>query len=142
MTAQTGEKVFYNGEEYFMANEPLTPILMEKSIKFFFQSTNCYRGYYGTWEIDGDKLYLIGIKGIIHGQGEVGLDFLFPGQEKVFADWVTEQIRLPKGKILEYVHSGYSSVFEEDIFLDFENGILIQEKTVSNVDNTSQPDIV
>jgi hypothetical protein len=33
-------------------------------------------------------------------------------------------IRIPQGKQLEYVHMGYGSTFERDLFLDLERGVV------------------
>ena len=57
---------------------------------------------------------------------------LFPGQTDVFAHWVNGQIKIQSGKVLKFVNIGYGSVYEKDIFLRFENGILVDEKFVLN----------
>jgi hypothetical protein len=36
------------------------------------------------------------------------------------------------GKILGYSHSGYSSIYESSLFLRFEQGILVGQRTVKN----------
>ncbi len=36
------------------------------------------------------------------------------------------------GGLLEYVHGGYASTYEKDLFLRFERGILISERIVDN----------
>jgi hypothetical protein len=65
----------------------------------------------------------------------VGIDFIFPGQEEVFADWFTGEIRLPTGDRLEYHHMGFASIFEKDRFLSFENGVLVEDRVVDNTLN-------
>ena len=57
---------------------------------------------------------------------------LFPGQTEVFAYWVNGKLKIQSGEVLEYVNKGYDSVYEKDIFLKFENGILMDERTVIN----------
>lgn len=133
MTAQVGERLFYKGEETWMAAEPLNQWLQNrKDIKFISPSTACWRGYFGQWEIKDSKLHLIGLKAYIEGYKEVGLNYLFPGQKEVFANWFRGEIRIPQGEMLEYVHMGYASMYERDLFLVFENGILVNQYEVDN----------
>jgi len=133
MTAQTGERLFYKGEDTRIATEPLDQYLQNRNdIEFVSFSTACWRGYYGQWEIKDRKLYLIEFKAYLEGYREVGLDYLFPGQNTVFANWFSGKIRIPQGKILDYIHMGYASLYERDLILVFENGILTNEYTVDN----------
>ncbi len=135
MTAQAGEKLLYGGEEYWMAAGPLDRYLRNKEIEFACPSTACWRGYYGTWEIKNSMLFLVGLVAYVKGYKEVGIDFLFPGQKEVFASWFSGEIRIPTGKMLEYVHMDYCSRYEKDNFLTFENGILITKRVVYNTKN-------
>lgn len=133
MTAQAGERLFYKGEETWMAAEPLNQYLQNrKDIKFISPSTACWRGYYGQWEIKNNKLYIIELKAYLQGYREVGLDYLFPGQNTVFANWFSGKIRIPQGEMLDYVHMGYASLYERDLVLVFENGLLTNEYVVDN----------
>ncbi|GHU90915.1 hypothetical protein FACS1894155_09900 [Bacteroidia bacterium] len=101
-------------------------------IKFISPSTACWRGYYGQWEIKDNKLYLIVLKAYIEGYRKVGLNYLFPGQKQVFANWFNGEIRIPQGEMLEYVHMGYASLYDSDLFLVIENGILANQYEVDN----------
>jgi len=133
MTAQAGERLLYKGEETWMAAEPLNQYLHNRNdIKFVSPSTACWRGYYGKWEIKDRKLYLIELKAYLEGYREVGLDYLFPGQNTAFANWFSGKIRIPQGEMLDYVHMGYASLYERDLILVFENGLLTNEYIVDN----------
>ncbi len=133
MTAQAGERLLYKGEETWMAAEPLNQYLQNRNdIKFVSPSTACWRGYYGQWEIKDRKLYLIELKAYLEGYREVGLDYLFPGQNIAFANWFSGKIRIPQGEMLDYVHMGYASLYERDLILVFENGLLTNEYIVDN----------
>lgn len=133
MTAQAGERLLYKGEETWMAAEPLNQYLQNRNdIKFVSPSTACWRGYYGQWEIKDRKLYLIELKAYLEGYREVGLDYLFPGQNTAFANWFSGKIRIPQGEMLDYVHMGYASLYERDLILVFENGLLTNEYIVDN----------
>jgi hypothetical protein len=48
MTAQVMGKLIFNGNEVFMATEPLTPYLksLKEKTKLFPPYTACWRGYY------------------------------------------------------------------------------------------------
>jgi hypothetical protein len=133
MTAQIGEKLIYNGEETWMASEPLNQYLQSRTdIKFVSPSTACWRGYFGQWEIKDNNLYLTGLKAYIEDYKEVDLNYLFPGQNIIFANWFNGKIRIPLGEMLDYRHMGYASLFEKDLFLVFENGTLVHQYEVDN----------
>jgi hypothetical protein len=161
-----------------MASEPLEFYFKQNKVPIllFPTSSACWRGYYGKWKIENDKLYLINLRGngiyfdkaafseqkkLLKQQLKAGafpqkehgkllkeaegkckhkfvltVDFLFPGQKKVFASWFTGTIRIPQGKQLNYIHAGYMSVYEEDLFLEFEAGAL---KATNIVDNRKNP---
>jgi hypothetical protein len=134
MTAQAGEKLLFKGNEYDMASEPLNQYLsnLKARPRFLPPTTDCWRGYYGTWKIRNNKLYLISLSAYTEDHKKVGLEFLFPGETSVFADWFSGILRIPQGKILHYIHFGYESVYECDLFLYFEKGCLIDDKIIEN----------
>ena len=138
MTAQTMEKLILNGEEVRMASDPLTPYLdsLDEKPNFYSIHTGCWRGYVGTWEIKDEKLFFIDIDGFAEIEpktyGKVDINFLFPNQKIVFADWFSGEIRVPKGNRVKYAHMGYESTYESDLFLTFKDGQLVGQKTVDN----------
>ena len=92
MTAQAREKIYINGIEEQMAAEPLEPFLKKNQhLRFEPPHTACWRGYFGTWKLENDRLYLIDFNGNLEGiDGEsvpMELKDLFPSQKKVFANW-------------------------------------------------------
>jgi len=141
MTAQVMEKLIFNGKEVYMASEPLACYLsnLKEKPHFFPFLSACWRGYIGTWEIKDDKLYLIGVESngaILKNKQEpwrTGVDYIFPNQHEVFAEWFTGVVRIPQGDMLDYVHGGYESTFESDLFLEFKNGKLIGQRIVDNI---------
>ncbi len=141
MTAQAGEKLIYNGQEYHLATEPLNPYLEKNKIKFVAPSTACWRGYYGSWLIESNKLYLTNLIAYAQIQTnertrfngvEVGLEYLFPNQDKVFAEWFSGTLRIPYGKMIYYQYSGYDSIYEKEILLKIESGKLIYSDEIDN----------
>ena len=80
-----------------------------------------------------DRLYLIGLNGTLEGGAEASLATIFPDfPDRVFAHWYSGTIRIPQGKQLEYVHMGYGSTFERDLFLDIERGVVVATRVRHN----------
>lgn len=132
MTAQTGDQLHYNGETYTIASEPLNPYLNRKGKGFISPSTDCWRGYFATWEVKDHKLYLIDLTGYVKNYRPVGMTHIFPFRKRVFAHWFSGEIRVPRGEMLLYIHMGYESEFEEDLFLEFRKGRLVKSRVVDN----------
>ena len=56
----------------------------------------------------------------------------------VFAHWFTGELRCPSGALLHYVHGGYGSTYESDLFLRVQRGVVLEERTVVN--GQAEPD--
>jgi len=138
MTAQITEQLIYKGEELSLCEEPLRVYLHRyaKDIKFESMSTALWRGYVGTWSIEEGRLYLIKLKGYrstLAGLTGVGLTDVFPGfHDGVFAHWYSGELRCPMGGLLNYVHGGYASQYEMDLYLRFEKGVFKEESIIRN----------
>lgn len=145
MTAQIAEKLHYQGDNVRMCTNPLSDYFAMGGVNPRFES-NCtalWRGYVGSWEIVNDRLYLIGLNGTLEGGAEASLTTIFPDYpDRVFAHWYSGTIRVPQGKQLEYVHMGYGSTFERDLFLDIERGVVVATRVRHNgaaeSENTSE----
>jgi hypothetical protein len=138
MTAQSMESLVFKGERLRMCTTPLDIYLTQSGIKFYSESTANWRGYDGFWEIKGSeelgyRLYLVSLSASIAYQKRVGLDYLFPDYPNgVFAHWFTGEIRCPRGDRLRYVHGGYASIYEEDLFLEIQEGVLKGTRVIKN----------
>lgn len=127
MTAQAPEKLIYEGEQHSMCTEPLSQFVKRGGDipEFAGYCSALWRGYIGTWEVIGTRLYLVGIDGTLIDGKEATLEDLFPGYPgRVFAHWFSGEVRLPQGELLNYVHMGYGSTFERDLLLTFKKGCL------------------
>jgi hypothetical protein len=127
MTAQATETLNYKDEKLALCEEPLGDYFELAGIEPPFEAphTALWRGYVGAWEIVDDRLYLVDLKGWTKTGNEVGLDLLFPNfPSRVFAHWVNGTLRATRGKQLKYVHAGYASVYEQDLFFEFADGVL------------------
>ena len=92
---------------------------------FESNSTALRRGYVGRWEIVEGRLYLVGLRGTLEDGTEASVATIFPEfPDRVFAHWYSGTIRIPQGKRLKYVHSGYGSTFEQDLLIDVERGVV------------------
>lgn len=131
MTPQAFERIYYKGAVYSMENEPLSDYLYQKDIHFIRQNTGCLRGYYGTWRIKYKKLYLIALKAYLPPDYEqVGLDYLFPNSDIVFAEWFTGELCLPSGIHYKNTIMGIVPVYEKKLYLNFVSGKLVGSREI------------
>lgn len=136
MTRQIAEKLAYNGQTYELHTEPLRPYLDEHPIerlgRTHIRRTNCWRGYVGHWAIEDDKLYLVELD-YFKFSPRIGLENLFPGQQKVFAEWFSGSIsttldekfmylefKIEKGELIEVEkkESKYKSKYMRNFDID------------------------
>ena len=134
MTEQICEKLTYNGKEYDIHNEPLYPYLIRNYPTNLFgpnnntMQTDCGRGYVGEWIIENDKLYLVKLEVVPFDCDECdGMSRLFPGQEKVFAEWFSGLIAIDDDDLVEF-HSNVGKRFHPMVFLNFTDGCLVGKK--------------
>ena len=133
MTDQVREKLVYKRRIYRIMEEPLDRYFAKNKIKppFDFQNTACWRCYEGTWKVKYNKLYLAKLEAFTDEfKNKVGVDFLFPGQKEVFAEWYSGVIRLPLENE-EYIPSSMAFFSEDGLFLKFKKGVLVSRKLVS-----------
>jgi len=142
MTAQFPEKLIYKGEELTLCETPLSLLTKSDTFHWKFRGTctALWRGYVGTWCIEADRLYLKAIE-IENDDDDSGGWKSLPLHEQfansadgVFAHWYTGELRCPRGGLLKYVHGGYASTYEEDLFLKIQKGRLESERVVRNGD--------
>lgn len=124
MTAQVHERLILDGKELSLACEPTIPehpriinISGEEasaSNPLVF-STACWRNYIGSWEIKDGRLYLTSIVGI----------YKLIGDSPISAEWYTGTLRVPTGSMREYVHMGYGSTYERELYIDVRNGDVV-----------------
>lgn len=127
MTAQIAEKLRYQGKDVAMLTEPLSDYFAISGFnpRFVVKSTALWRGYVGRWELVDDRLYLVELNGTLVDGTEASVATLFPDfPDRVFAHWYSGTIRIPQGKRLKYVHGGYGSIFERDLLLEVERGVV------------------
>ena len=95
LTAQLHENMIYEGRELSMFSFPGFPEDHPRVIELTDKqvwakgeprrvSSNCWRGYIGSWEIKEGKLYLL----------KLDRDYELEGDEPLFADWVTAELHI------------------------------------------------
>lgn len=118
--------IFSNPLESFFDEENPRP---EQIFPGGCSTTACWRGYQATWRILDDALFLIAIADCCGGArlSVAELDSLLDGRfkaGKAWADWFTGHILIPDGELVEYMHMGYGSTYEQYIILRVEDGVV------------------
>jgi hypothetical protein len=134
MTAQIHEQLLLEGEESSMAFCPPLPNNHPRVVEVdlaeatrddrcgMLFSTACWRGYQGRWEIRDGRFYLAALRG----------RFKLRGEGLILADWFSGVLRIPKGKMLQYVHMGFGSVYELETHVSVQKGIVTSVRVIDN----------
>ncbi len=138
-TGQTGELIIYQSDTLELLSTPLTPYLSNDTSFYekipalkYGCSTALWRGYVGLWKIDKDKLYLIDI--FTCGDKEKSLkSTLFPySSGAIMATWFSGELIIPKGKMLQYFHTGFARIYEKNINLSIKSCNVVDTKIYKN----------
>jgi len=147
-TSQDSDVLILNGKTYDLYSNPLDSYYGEDWKPAFWVAPNSvssgnHRGYVATWKIISDKLYLTKIDSWFcnrrirtkSGCRRVTLSDLFGAKVidgRVAATWFSDELRVPDGKQLEYVHMGYGSIYERDIIFGVDAGKIIKREVIDN----------
>ena len=126
MTTQVKERIIIEGERYPLINclslpEDESKIQIKRK-GFIEKSTNCWRGYVGTWEIKNDKLYLIDFSS---GMYDVLVNL------PILADWITGIGMVATGDMIKG-SSWDITRYESEMHLTFENGLVVNTENFTN----------
>lgn len=133
MTAQFREQILIDGVAHMLCSEPLGAYIgfggymppLDRTC------TALWRGYLGKWEIRDGRLYLLALSAM--PGCALTLEDVFPGYpDRVFAHWYSGTLRVAQGNLLRYVHQGYRSVYERDLFIRVEQGVVTGQETREN----------
>lgn len=129
-TAQVPDKLIYKGQEYSLFSNPLEPFFEEHpDLRPTCTSTALWRGYVATFEIQDNQLVVKDVVIPDYDKGDCSIfKILFPNQEKVVITWLTGILTLPIGDMVEYVHMGYGSTFNQYKLMYIQEGNLIEER--------------
>lgn len=150
LTSEPEHIFLYNGRYYcWIVGLPTIKLPEGKKVNFKnpadFINTAYHPSYKCKWKIVNGKLYLIELIGtIVHPYSikptindnykSIDLNYLYPGEKEVFAEWYSGNIGLVSGynDFFKYYNDG-KRVFPEIVQLRIENGMLINEKIEYNV---------
>ncbi len=125
-TAQFPDIIIFEGKQYSLNSNPLEQYFKkfpDKRPREGSRSTGLWRGYIATFEIIDSTLYLKDVEISLPGnKWKSVLAEVFPNSERVKIDWLTGLLVLPHGELVEYVHMGYASTYENYILLEIREG--------------------
>jgi len=148
-TAQESDFLIYKGDTLKLLTNPLDSYFQANNLKFddfflseeFSISSSRWRGYIAYFEIKNNKLYVVDIlkdysfidyKGNDYSEDISVMDSVFPKQDKYLLKEYTGVLRIPIGKMKNYVHMGYSSGYEGYNFIEIEKGEVLAEKFLTD----------
>ena len=136
-TAQMPDILLYKGETYPIFSNPLESYFNDDNPRpkdiFKFSCTASWRGYIATWKIEKNNLYLVKlVEGTCDEEAaEIPLKTIFNLQKKpIPATWFSGKIRIPMGERIQYVHMGYDSIYQKELYLSLEKGVVIGEELI------------
>lgn len=106
-----------------------------------YWNTSNSRGYVASWKVEDNKLFLVNVQSArfyengehSHPDDNYSMAKLFPGEDTPrLASWFTGELRVPEGEMLEYVHAGFISQYERDLFIEVEKGQVVNRRLVDN----------
>jgi hypothetical protein len=124
MTAQIREVLFYRGEQHAMCAEPLAQYFVIDGVVARLRR-----------DLANSRRPAVHDRAVRDVQRRVSysLETIFPEfPERVYAHWFSGELRLPRGELLKYVHMGYGSRYEEDLFLEVSRGVVTRSWTRRN----------
>ncbi|MDE6267200.1 MAG: hypothetical protein K2M07_07625 [Muribaculaceae bacterium] len=133
-TAQYSEVMYDGGSRKFLCT-----LLLEGDSTSFprikerlpqgVTSTALWRNYIGYWKIKNDSLFLDSVL-VMDGSDNfrpIDIDDIYAPKQTpsgYFADWVNDSLRVVSGEIVNYIHMGWASQWENEEFITVENGIV------------------
>lgn len=133
MTAQIGDRLILDGEEARMAAAPPLPansvyVVAAPAEECEGWCSACWRGYVATWEIEGDRLYLAAIDGF----GASEPTWRMKTEQRLFADWFSGALRVPRGRKLHCVHMGFETIYEREELIEIDAGVVVKREMVDH----------
>lgn len=139
MAAQRPDIIFLNNDKHDLFSNPLEEywIAKKKRRPAFYTEDDCRRGYVASWLVKDKALYIQKIEArfdryilmIFKKTIDATLRSIFGKlkQDLVKATWFSGKLRIPFGKMTEYVHEGYASHFEKELIITVNKGSVIKE---------------
>ena len=125
MTTQVKERIIIDGEKFPLLNALSLPegdSIIQHKKGLIEKSSNCWRGYVGTWEIRDDKLYLIEFNS---GMYDVLTNL------PILANWITGIGKVATVEVKASSDWDMES-YETEMHLTFENGLVVKTENIKN----------
>lgn len=141
-TAQFPDQIHVDGEPMALFAQPLQQLEQARprawqKLARYRERPQCSAAWFGVlanWTVEGDRLYLTAVWTDPCGDAkEIPLKKIFGrrlGAQPVFADWVSGELFIPRGRLVEYVHGGFASRYERYLRLRVENGVVVERELV------------
>ena len=148
-TAQVSDILIFGNETKELFTNPLGQLFLQKEevsnkfSKIFSNykaliSSACWRGYIAKFVIKNDCLYVIDVfitisispkdKSKLFDTEEISIfSELFEADIPVVCDFFTGVLTIPQGNMINYIHGGYLSEFEEYILIKVNNGKILEQ---------------
>ena len=135
MTTQVKERLIFDGEQYSLINCPSLPdsiIQEKKNLESYMESSANWRGYVGTWEVKDDRLYLVDLSSV---------NYELVDNPPIFADWISECLKIATGESNSRFDSFDIPIYETEMHLTIENGLVIKTKNIKNDSYNADPKV-
>ncbi len=153
-TGQDGDVIYINGERLELLGRPicldstLYHTLKDELPSNRHNVTSNWDGFTAYWSINNDKLYLDSVRceaydpkaKAVTGESIPSMTLYrifnrYSAGNRIAASWVSGKIRVAKGKVIYYQHTGYERNYEEETILDIDQGKVIGKKEYHNFVN-------
>ena len=150
-TGQDGDLIYIDGEQWVLLGKPiyadsiLTKDLIAALPKERSYTTANWDGYTAYWSIQEDKLCLDSISYKLYDNDPIKYrtaclspDILFcvfkkySDGKRIVATWLDGDIRVSRGKMIYYVHSGYERNYENERIITLDHGNVCEMKDYQN----------
>ena len=153
-TGQDGDVIYINGERLELLGKPicldstLYHTLKDELPSNRHNVTSNWDGFTAYWSIINDKLYLDSVRceaydpkaKAVTGESIPSMTLYrifnkYSAGNRIAASWVSGKIRVAKGKVIYYQHTGYERNYEDETILDIDQGKVIGKKEYHNFVN-------
>lgn len=150
-TWQDGDVIYINGERLELLGRPICrDSTLYHTLKDALPSnrpivSSNWDGFTAYWSIYNDKLYLDSVRceaydpkvKAVVGESIPSITFYrifnsYSAGNLIVASWVSGKIRVAKGKVIYYQHSGFERNYEEETILDIDKGKVVGKKEYHN----------
>jgi hypothetical protein len=129
MTTQCGDRLIDNGKKFWVKPFPLyqlgdqwctVKIGGTEKRRFAVDCTANWKGYYATWTIENERLYLTAFSALDLAHNKLTIEDVF-GTSRLFAFWYTGDILASMGK---HLYGMFNPTYEQNQIWRLEHGVV------------------